>query len=625
MRRVLIGLVIGAIVFAATPAWARWVWRDGKWQYINDSESPPPKAPPKSEPPVTLAPPEKPAEPAPPAAPPEKAPPEKAPTENPPEPPPPPEKPAEPAPPPEKPPEPAPPPAKPPEAPPPAAPTPTPQPPKTEVPPPKAEPPKTETPAPKPQPAPAAPAPVTPAPPAVEAKPEPPAPKKEPVEPGYVPAKPRTESLPPALEPPPPKPAAPPPRTETPAPRPKPPVPQIEPRTTRPEAPAPVIERPAPKPESLAPRAETPAPKSAPPAPRPAPAPAETAPPAAKTETPPASASERFNAWWDGIAKPSDETMLFERGRAELSSKNYRACANDLKSLIKNFPASRNREEAMWLRAAALMGMEDYMSAFDQYEQLITQYAGSPHYRDALLKEIEIADTYLGPTRRKVLGIPLTSGDTEAIEILRKVYEHQPTGDLADDIVQKIADYYWSKEQWAEAEDYYDKYCREYPNGPVVRVAELRRAKCAIERCRGSRYDTTCLQLAYDRLRQFQQKYPEDAEREGVADQLAKIRLMQAEALYETATNYYRSGRPLAAAYYVERLQQKFPDTIWCEMSRQFMADISMKKEDLEAQAEPKGKETPKDKETPKPEAQAKGEPTPGPKEGSKPKEEPKP
>jgi outer membrane protein assembly factor BamD (BamD/ComL family) len=604
--------MIGAIVFAASPAWARWVWRDGKWQYINDSESPPPKAPPKSEPPVTLAPPEKPPEPAPPAAPPEKAP----------EPAPPPEKPAEPAPPPEKPAEPAPPPEKPPEAPPPAAPPSAPQPPKTEVPTPKAEPPKTETPAPEPQPkpeapAPVTPAPVTPAPPEVEAKPEPPAPKEGPVEPGYVPAKPRTESLPPALETPPPKPAAPPAGTETPAPRPKPPVPQIETRTTRPETPAPIIERPAPKPEALAPRAETPAPKTEPPAPRPAPAPAETPSPPAKAATPPASASERFNAWWDGIAKPSDETMLFERGRAELSSKDYRACANDLKSLIKNFPASRNREEAMWLRAAALMGMEDYMSAFDQYEQLITQYAGSPHYRDALLKEIEIADTYLGPTRRKVLGIPMFSGDAEAVEILRKVYEHQPTGDLADDIVQKIADHYWSKEQWSEAEDYYDKYCREYPNGPAVRVAELRRAKCAIERCRGSRYDTTCLQLAYDRLRQFQQKYPEDAEREGVADQLAKIRLMQAEALYETAINYYRSGRPLAAAYYVERLQQKFPDTIWCEMSRQFMADISMKKDDLKPPEGPEAKETPK--------AQAKGNPTPGPKEGSKPKEEPKP
>ena len=608
MRRVLLGLLIGAIVFAATPAWARWVWRDGKWQYVNDSQTPPAPAPAptKPAPPPTLTPPET-TPPTPPSPPPEK----------------PPEKPPEPAPKPEKPPEAAPPT---PPAPKPETPAPEPKPaPKVETPAPKPETPapepkpapKPETPAPKPEPAPAVPAPAPVAPPKVEPpppKPELPAPKPEPVEPGFVPAKPRTETLPPTVEAPAPKPAVP-------APSPAAPTPRIETPAPRPEAPAPRIAPPAPKAETPFTRPETPAPRPEAPAPKAVPAATETRPPAAKGNAPAPSATEQFRNWWDGIAKPSDETMLFERARSAMSGKDYRSAARDFKALLKNFPASRNREEVMWLRAAALMGLEDHMAAFEQYEELITNYAGGPHYRDSLLKEIEIADIYLGPTRRKVLGIPLTSGDTEAVEILRKVYAHQPTGDLADNVVRKIADYYWSKEQWTEAEDYYDKYCREYPNGPAARVAELRRAKCAIEKCRGSRYDTTSLQLAYDRLRQFKQKFPEDAEREGVPAQLAKIREMQAEALYETAINYYRSGKPLAAAYYVERLQQKFSDTIWCEMSRQFMADISMKKDEHESQAETTGN----GKEEPKPQAKSEGKDKPGPKEGSRPKEEPKP
>jgi outer membrane protein assembly factor BamD (BamD/ComL family) len=439
----------------------------------------------------------------------------------------------------------------------------------------------------------------------------------EPVEPSYVPAKPRTETLPPAVETPAPKPAAPTPKIETPAPVTPAPTPKIE-------TPAPVTPAPTPKTDVPLPRPEAAAPKAEPPAPKAAPSQPETQAPGARSETPEPSVSGRMTAWWNGLIKPDSENALFEQARSELSSKDYRAAARNFKSLIKSFPASRNREEAMWLRAAALWGIEDYMGAFDQYEELITNYAGSPHYHDALLKEIEIAEIYFGPTRRKVLGIPMFSGETEAVEILRKVYEHQPTGDLADKVVQKIADYYWSRQKWAEAEDYYDKYCREYPNGPDARTAELRRAKCAIERCRGSRYDTTCLQLAYDRLRQFNQKFPEEAEREGVPALLAKIREMQAEALYETAINYYRTSRPLAAAYYVERLQQKFPDTIWCEMSKQFMADISLKKEDIEVQADPKGKDEPKGK-VPPAEAQAKGKGESGPKEGPRPKEEPKP
>jgi len=364
-------------------------------------------------------------------------------------------------------------------------------------------------------------------------------------------------------------------------------------------------------------------------APGPAPKPETPASPAAegpshKVDTPP-SGTEGAGRWginwrfWQRSAGPNADKDLFDEGKGSLSAGRLSSAAATFKKLIKDCPSSAHREEAMWLRAGILFDQKDYYKAYEQYEELLTQYAGSVHYRDALLKEIEIAELFLGPVRRRVLGIPLLSGETEAIEILRRVYEHQPAGDLADDVVLRIADYNWSKGRWIEAEDYYDKYCREFPNGPAAHQAELKRAKCAIERCRGSRYDTTCLQLAYDRLQQFKQKFPEEAEREGVSAQLAKIREMQAEAIYETAINYYRTGKPLAAAYYVERLQQKYADTIWCEMSRQFMADISMKKEDIEGQAAPKGKEEPQ------PPAASKGKEKPGPKEGSKPKEEPRP
>lgn len=463
VRRTLLGILICGLVFGATPAYARWVWREGRWQYLKEAQPAP----------------ERPPEPSPPPAP---------------------------------------------------------------------SPPKVEPPAPRPEP---------PAPPT----PEPPAPRPAPVAP--------TPSAP----------AAPPPE-------------------------------PAPRIEFLSPRIKTPGPEPGPPAPKPGPPAPPTAQPSAEAKPPDANApaaqpstAEQFKAWWNGLTRPNDENMLFEQGRGRLSSRDYRGAARDFKTLLKNAPASRHREEAMWLRAAALMGLEDYMGAFEQYEELITNYAGSPHYHDALLKEIEIADIYFGPTRRRVLGVPLTSGDTEAIEILRKVYEHQPTGDLADDVVLKIADYYWAQSQWADAEDYYDKYCREYPNGPGAHLAELRRAKCAIERCRGSRYDTTCLQLAYDRLRAFNQKFPQEAEKENVPAILERIRQMQAEALFQTAVNYYRSGQPLAAAFYAERLQERYPGTFWSEKAKEFLADIAMKRDNV-APEEP-GKEQPKkeepEKEEPRP------------------------
>jgi len=354
----------------------------------------------------------------------------------------------------------------------------------------------------------------------------------------------------------------------------------IRPAPPPPEEPA---EKPAPAPKTEAPtatKAETPA----------APSPNAPAPPAVEhaARSDPAEAGTAADAqktlasqpWWKRGWWSFGEKTPFEQAQADFAAGNYRLAAMKFKDAIKESPTAPHREEAMWMRASALFALKEYYQAYEQYEELITQYAGSPHYREALLKEIEIAELFLKGERRKVWGMSLmVRSDTEALEILRKVYEHQPAGALAASVVLRIADYHWAKSEWPEAEDYYDKYCREYPNGQAAREAEFKRAKCAIERCRGARYDTTCLQLAYDRLRQFQAKFPDVAEREGVPAVLEEVRNRQAQALYEIAARYHRAGQVLAAAFYAERLRERFPDSPWNAIAMKFMAENAVREE----------------------------------------------
>jgi len=276
--------------------------------------------------------------------------------------------------------------------------------------------------------------------------------------------------------------------------------------------------------------------------------------------------------WWEKPPPAGGDNPLFIEAKADFDAKKHRSAEKTFEELIEDYPQSPRREEAMWLRAESLFARERYYKAYEQYEDLIGEYAGSPRYRDALRKEIEIAELYLGPVRRRVLGIPLVSGETEAIEILRRVWEHQPAGDLADDVVLRIADHYWSKRKWSDAEEYYDKYCKEYPNGEAVRHAEFRRAKCAIRRCKGPRYSTTSLRLARDRLRQFQEKYPEEAARRDVPAMLERLRGLQAQSLYEIAARYRRAGHPCAAAFYAERLRDRYPSSAWSEKVARFLA-----------------------------------------------------
>ncbi|MCX5648864.1 MAG: outer membrane protein assembly factor BamD [Planctomycetota bacterium] len=380
----------------------------------------------------------------------------------------------------------------------------------------------------------------------------------------------------PAPEPPKAPPAVPPSEKETPpAPAPEPPkAPPAAPPSEKETPPAP---KPAPEP---APEPVVrPAPEMPPaPAPEPKPAPA-VQPPAAATETPAAELKPPWYAWWRRSPNPNPDRTLFEEGSRAMEAGNPGKASRTLRSLIKKYPDSAYRAEAMWRRGEALFAQKDYYQAFEQYEEMLTQYAGSPHYRQALERQMAIAELYLGPVRRRVWGMPLLSGETEAIEILRRVYEHQPAGDLAEACLLRIADYYYEKGQWQEAEDYYNKYCQAFPNGGRVVHAELARAKCAIARCSGARYDVTSLGLAYDRLRRFQQKYPDAAQEEGVADLLAQLRLSQAEALYNVAAHYFRAGKPLASAFYAEQVVARYADTPSADEARALLAKMNLEKE----------------------------------------------
>jgi len=301
--------------------------------------------------------------------------------------------------------------------------------------------------------------------------------------------------------------------------------------------------------------------------------------PMAIPETPPTarptvSGRRRIRLWPPGVVREKD-IDLFREAKIDYRNERFRAASRKFKRIIKHFPTSPYREEAMWLRAEALFARKAYYTAFFQYEELLKEYAGTPHFADALKREFQIAEIYFGPTRRKFLGIPLFSGDEEAVEILRKVYEHQPSGELADVSVLKIADYSYNLGLWLEAEHYYAKYAQDFADREHARKALSRAGQCAIAQCKGPLYDTSTLVVARDRLRKYQALYPE--EKEKVAATLARIREVDAEKEYRVACYYRRAGHPDTAAFYAERVIRNYADTSWAKRARELIGEMSYK------------------------------------------------
>ena len=288
----------------------------------------------------------------------------------------------------------------------------------------------------------------------------------------------------------------------------------------------------------------------------------------------PAPARKRLRFWPPGIVREKD-IDIFRQAKSDYKEGRHRAASRRFKRLIKRYPTSPYREESMWLRAEALFAKKNYYAAFGQYEKLLNEYAGTPHFAEALKREYEVAEILFGPARRRVLGIPLFSGNDEAVEILRKVYEHQPTGKLADISILKIADYNYDKGFWLEAEHYYEKYTDDFGERKHGRKALSRSAQSAIAQCKGSLYDTSMLTVARERLQQYQVLYPE--EKEKAAATLEHLRNVEAEKEYQIASYYRRAGHPDAAAYYADRVIKNYADTPWAGRAGELLDKMSEK------------------------------------------------
>lgn len=282
----------------------------------------------------------------------------------------------------------------------------------------------------------------------------------------------------------------------------------------------------------------------------------------------------RFRWPWSSTKTDAD---LFSRAKTDYQQGRFRSASRDFKRLVKRFPQSPYCEEARWLRGEALFKRRKYYAAFQQYENLLDKHAGTARFAEALHREFEIAHIYFGPTRRKFWGIPFFSGDVEAVEILRNVIEKQPGGELADDAVLSIAGHYYDHFYPMEAEHYYAKYVKDFPEREHAREALMRAAQCAIASCKGSRYDTSSLSVARERLLRFQDTYPEDEKKEDVAKALSGVRLLEAEKEYKIAVYYRRAGNIGSAAFYAERVMKNYGNTPWAKWAAELLEKMSDK------------------------------------------------
>ncbi|MGB2986222.1 MAG: outer membrane protein assembly factor BamD [Phycisphaerae bacterium] len=249
--------------------------------------------------------------------------------------------------------------------------------------------------------------------------------------------------------------------------------------------------------------------------------------------------------------------------RVLIKDADYRKALTAIKKFVKRHGESDSLyPEVLIAKAEALIGRLEYYTAHVTLQAFLGEFAGVPLTSDALRMEFNIAEAFLSGVRRKVWGIRWLSGEDIALRILDEISADYPDSRLAELAIKTKADYLFKAGDHALAELEYTHLLRDHPQSRYHQYALRRSAEGALASFGGVDYDEAALIEAEERYRDYQLRYPDQADRDGVGLILDGIRELRAEKDFLIGAYYERTDHWSTAIYYYRMVRENWPDTI---------------------------------------------------------------
>jgi len=241
----------------------------------------------------------------------------------------------------------------------------------------------------------------------------------------------------------------------------------------------------------------------------------------------------------------------------------------DARKLLDPWIEINERVESPWLprayllRGDARMLQRDEYKALYDYEAIIRQFPGSEEYETAVVREMDIAQRYLGGMRRKLWGIiRIEPARRMGEELMIRVQERLPGSRISEEAAIRLAEYYYNTRDLALAKEMFDIFQRNYPESEHCKDALLGQIFTNVAQFKGPEYDASGLIEAELLLDRFVRRYPADALRSGIAEGLgSRIDESRAQQLIETGRWYISRDDEPSARFILKRLLRLHPAT----------------------------------------------------------------
>ncbi|HIG05790.1 MAG TPA: outer membrane protein assembly factor BamD [Planctomycetes bacterium] len=191
----------------------------------------------------------------------------------------------------------------------------------------------------------------------------------------------------------------------------------------------------------------------------------------------------------------------------------------------------------------------------------------------ALEIRYEIGLSYLNGTTRRLLGLEI-SAERKGLQILGDLIQRYPFQPFSDDAVFHSANWYLKNKLPEDAERFFERLLREYPESPWAAPAQILAGDAVLAQIKGVEYDMGPLAVAERHYRRYLRLFPNQGESQRARMELAKISKMRAQRHLLVAQFYLGIDKPESARVYLEKVLLDVPASEEAVEARRVLATL---------------------------------------------------
>lgn len=268
-----------------------------------------------------------------------------------------------------------------------------------------------------------------------------------------------------------------------------------------------------------------------------------------------------------GSAIAATPESLHANADLAFDAKAYTDAAVGYEMLVSRYPGYEKYDAVLVRKLEAEYLARDFDAALETVDIVLNRDPDPETLLKVVRRKYEIGSAFLTGVKRSILGIPFSAGSYGA-EILDSVVQRYPYLPFSDDALFRVAEYYFGRKQYAEAEFVYEKLIEDYPQSDWVGLAEYQIGVAAMRRLKGVEYDIAPLDKAERYFKRYLSNHPGGDRADETRVLLDRVDELRADRLYRVAQFYLRLEKSKSASLYLQRILRDHPSAPTAKKAR---------------------------------------------------------